>query len=72
MRKMWYCGKTVKHYNEKEGMIEFQQKVSDVKKQIKHSNICHVALKRIRNYCGKKPKDIAEEEKKNTKHFLKM
>ena len=71
MRKMWYCGKTVKHYNEKEDVIEFWQKVSDVKKQIKHSNICDAALKRTRKYSGKKTKDIAEEEKQKYKAFLK-
>ena len=43
------CGiKTVKHYNEKENIIELWQKVSDVETVIKHSNICDVALKRIK------------------------
>ena len=37
--------------------------------QTKHSNICDIALKRIRKYCGKK-KDITEEEKQNYKAFF--
>ena len=53
------CIKTVKHYNEKEDIIELWQKVSDLKTQIKHSNICDIALKRIRKYC----------EKKNKRHY---
>ena len=49
------CGiKKVKYYNEKEDIIELWQKVSDLEKQIKHSNICDIALKRIRKYCGKR------------------
>ena len=49
------CGiKEVKYYNEKEDIIELWQKVSDLEKQIKHSNICDIALKRIRKYCGKR------------------
>ena len=40
--------KTVKYYNEKEHIIELQQKISDVKTQTKHTNIDDVALKRIR------------------------
>ena len=53
------CGiKTVKHYNEKEDIIELWQKMSDVKTQTKHSNIANVALKRIRKYCGKKQKTL--------------
>ena len=65
------CGiKTVKHYNEKENIIELWQKVSDLETQIKHSNICDIALKRIRKYCGKKTKDITEEEKQKYKAFF--
>ena len=45
--------------------------MSDVSKQIKHSNICDIALKRIRKYCGKKTKDITEEEKQKHKVFFK-
>ena len=58
------CGiKTVKHYNEKKNIIESWQKISDIEIQLGHSNIANVALKRIRKYCGKKTKDITEEEK---------
>ena len=58
------CGiKTVKHYNEKKNIIESWQKMSDIEIQLGHSNIANVALKRIRKYCGKKTKDITEEEK---------
>ena len=32
-------------------------------KQKKHSNICDIALKRIRKYCGKKTTVITEKEK---------
>ena len=44
--------------------------MSDLKTQIKHSNICDIALKRIRKYCGKKTKDITEEEKQKYKAFF--
>ena len=44
--------------------------MSDLKTQIKHSNICDIALKRIRKYCGKKTKDITEEEKEKYKAFF--
>ena len=58
------CGiKTVKHHNKKENIIESRQKMSDIEIQLGHSNIANVALKRIRKYCGKKTKDITEEEK---------
>ena len=51
------CGiKTVKHYNKKEDLIELWQKVIDLKRQIKHLNICGIALKRIKRYYGKKNK----------------
>ena len=51
------CGiKTIKHYNEKENIIELWQKMSDVERQIGHSNICQVALRRIKKYYGKKAK----------------
>ena len=46
--------------------------MSDLERQIKHSNICDIALKRIRKYSGKKTKDITKDENENTKHFLKM
>ena len=62
--------KTVKHCNETEKITELWQKVSDLETQIKHSNICDIALKRIRKYCGKKTKDITEEEKEKYKAFF--
>ena len=66
------CGiKIVKHYNEKENIIESWQKMSDIEIQLGYSNIANVALKRIRKYCGKKTKDIMEEENKSIKHILK-
>ena len=66
------CGiTTVKHYNEKENIIELWQKMTDVKRQTGHLNIADAALRRIKKYCGKKTKDITEKEKNNTKHFLK-
>ena len=66
------CGiTTLKHYNEKENIIELCQKMNDVKRQTGHLNIADTALRRIKKYCGKKTKDITEKEKK-TKHFLKI
>ena len=44
-------------------MIELWNKMRDVEIQTKHANIYDLALKRIRKYCGKKTKDITEEEK---------
>ena len=65
------CGiKTVKYYNKKEDIIELWQKMSDVETQIKHSNIADAVLKRIRKYCGKKTKDITEEEKQKYKAYF--
>ena len=61
----------MKHYNEKENIIELWQKVSDIKTQIKHSNICDVTLKRIKKYHGKKTKKkITEEEKQKYKAYF--
>ena len=67
------CGiKTVKHYNVKDNIIELWQKVSDIETQIKHSNICDVALKRIKKYYRKNPQKTSQNKKnKNTKHILK-
>ena len=67
------CGiKIVKHYNEKDNITELWQKVSDIETQIKHSNICDVALKRIKKYYQKNPKKSSQNKKnKNTKHILK-
>ena len=62
--------KTVKHYNEKDDIIELRQKISDVKTQAKHSNIANVVLKIIRKYCGKKTKYITEEEKQKYKAYF--
>ena len=43
------CGiKTVNNYNEKENIIELWQAESDDKTRIKDSNVCDVALKRIK------------------------
>ena len=71
-KKAWgKCGiKIVKHYSEKEDITELWHKVSNVKTQIKHSNICDIALKRVRKYCGKKTKDITEEKKQKYKAFF--
>ena len=63
--------KTVKHYNKKEDIVELWQKVSDLETQIIHSNIFDITLKKIRKYCGKKTKDITEEEKQNYKAYFK-
>ena len=67
------CGiKTVEHYNKKD-IIELWQKVSDLETQIKHSNICDIALKRIKKYYGKKNKKTSRKKKnKNIKHILKV
>ena len=65
------CGiKTVKYYNEKENTTELWNKMSDIEIQLGHSNICDIALKRVRKYCGKKTKDITEEEKQKYKVFF--
>ena len=50
-------------------MIELWNKMRDVEIQTKHANIYDLALKRIRKYCGKKTKDITEEEKEKYKTF---
>ena len=60
----------MKHYNKKEDMIELWNKMSDIEIQLWYSNICDIALKRIRKYCGKKTKDITEEEKQKYKAFF--
>ena len=65
------CGiKTIEYYNKKEDILELWQKMRDVKIQTNHTNIDDVALKRIRKYCGKKTKDITEEEKEKYKAFF--
>ena len=65
------CGiKTIEYYNKEEDINELWQKMIDAEAQISHSNIADAALKRIRKYCGKKTKDITEEEKEKYKSFL--
>ena len=44
--------------------------MSDVETKIKHSNICDLALKRIKKYYGKKTKNITEEEKQKYKAYF--
>ena len=67
------CGiKTVKYYNENEDITELRNKISNIEMQRRHSNIYHIALERIRKYCGKKTKNIKKKKKKYTKHFLKV
>ena len=72
-KKTWEkCGiTTVKYYNKKEGTIELWKKMNDVKKETGHLKIADAVLRRIKKYCGKKTKEIKEEEKK-AKHFLKI
>ena len=60
----------LKHCNPKEDIIELWNKMSDIEIQLGHSNICDIALKRVRKYCGKKTKDITEEEKQKYKAFF--
>ena len=64
-----YGIKTIKHYNKKEDIIELWNKMSDIEIQLRHSNICQIALERIKKYCGKKAKDITKEEKEKYKIF---
>ena len=65
------CGiKSVKYCNEKEDIIELWNKMSDIEIQLRHSNIYDIALKRIKKSCGKKAKDITEEEKEKYKAFF--
>ena len=67
------CGiTTVKHYNEKENIIEQWQKMIDVKRQAGHLKIADAALRRIKKYCCKKKQKTLQKEKKNTKHSLKV
>ena len=44
--------------------------MSDIEIQLRHSNISHIVLERIRKYCGKKAKYITEEEKEKYKAFF--
>ena len=65
-----YGIKTIEHYNEKENISELWQKMSDIEIHLRHSNIFHIALERIKRYCGKETKDIIEEEKEKYKAFF--
>ena len=51
-------------------MIELWQKMRGAELLTNHTNIYDLALKRIRKYCGKKTKDITEEEKEKYKAFF--
>ena len=66
---MWHYKSKV--YNKKKDIIELWQKISDVKRETGHLNISDTALRRIKEYCGKKIKDN-RKRKKNAKHFLKI
>ena len=58
------CGiKTIKHHKEKEDIIELWNKMSDVKIQLRYSNIYHIALERIKKYCGKKKQKTLQKKK---------
>ena len=61
--------KTIEHYNKKD-IIELWQKMRDIEIQFRHSNISNIVLARIRKYCGKKEKDITDEEKEIYKAFF--
>ena len=62
--------KTIEYHNKEKGIIELWQKMSDVEKQINHSNIADAAIKRIRKHYGRKTKDITEEKKQKYKAFF--
>ena len=65
------CGiKTLIYHNKEEEINELWQKMSDIEKQLGHSNIADVLLKRIRKYCSKKKKNITKEEKEKYKAFF--
>ena len=66
------CGiKTLVYHNKEEKINQLWHKMSHIEIQLGHSNISDVVLKRIRKYCGKKTKDITEEEKQKYKAFFK-
>ena len=44
--------------------------MSDIEIQLEHSNIADVVLKKIKKYCGKKTKNITEEEKEKYKAYF--
>ena len=67
------CGiKTVKYYNKKEDIIELWQKMSDVEKQTKHSNIAVLPWEELKSIMTKKQKTLQKKKNKNIKHFLKV
>ena len=63
--------KTLIFHNQEEKINELWRKMSDIGTQLGHSNIVDVALKKIRNYYGKKTEDITEEEKQKYKAYFK-
>ena len=72
IKRTWgKCGiKTVKHYNERENVIELWQEMSNIETQLGHSNIANVALKRIRKYSGKKNKRHYRRRKRKTQNIF--
>ena len=44
--------------------------MSDIEIQLEHSNIADVVSKKIKKYCGKKTKNITEEEKEKYKAYF--
>ena len=67
---MGKCGiKTIEYHNKEKSIIELWQKMSDVEKQINHSNIADAAIKRIRKH-DRKTKDITKEKKQKYKAFF--
>ena len=68
---MGKCGiKTIEYHNKEKSIIELWQKMSDVEKQINHSNIADAAIKRIRKHYDRKTKDITKEKKQKYKAFF--
>ena len=72
IKRTWgKCGiKTVKHYNERENVIELWQEMSNIETQLGHSNIANVALKRMRKYSGKKNKRHYRRRKRKTQNIF--
>ena len=67
----WKCGiKTIKHHKEKKDIIELWNKMSDIKIQLRYSNIYHIALERIKKYCGKINKRHYRRRKRKYKAFF--
>ena len=60
------------YHNKEEKINKLWHKMSHIETQLGHWNIADAVLKRIRKYCGKKTKDITEEENKNKNHILKV